>query len=421
MNGDGNPDLLLGCLNAQGSVLFYENAGDGSSFTEHDIGSFFLAAHGGGSTQSVKLSDMNGDGALDILVAGSALMWLENNGAAAAPTFNVAHVVSEDNNQWDVYAADLDGDGNIDIVNTIHATRHEVHLSTPPAPPAVPYLDCLNSATLTYVTDLGVSKATCEASLSTSEASLSTFEASLSTCEASLSTSEASLSTFEASLSTCEASLSTSEASLSTCEASLSTCEAAAATSASGGSGTCFSSDSTVTVLSNDGRSTETVRVSNLQANHHRVLSVTAQHKKTFATVAGLRRSPGKEAYINVKIKSPSSGGSTNNATTSNTEVVRFTEHHMSPLCGNNRMIPAFQLKTGHCLHTAKGMGIVESATREAATATDETFTIVLEGDLDLVAVGGVFTHAKPEHGTSSSPASLDWLASSHRRRKKIE
>jgi len=393
MNGDGNPDLVLACLNAQGSVLFYENAGDGSSFTEHDIGSFFLAAHGGGSTQSVKLSDMNGDGALDILVAGSALMWLENNGAAAAPTFNVAHVVSEDNNQWDVYAADLDGDGNIDIVNTIHGTRHEVHLSTPPAPPAVPYLDCLNSATLTYVTDLGVSKATCEASLSTSEASLSTSEASLST----------------------------SEASLSTCEASLSTCEAAAATSASVGSGTCFSSDSTVTVLSNDGRSTETVRVSNLQANHHRVLSVTAQHKKTFATVAGLRRSPGKEAYINVKIKSPSSGGSTNNATTSNTEVVRFTEHHMSPLCGNNRMIPAFQLKTGHCLHTAKGMGIVESATREAATATDETFTIVLEGDLDLVAVGGVFTHAKPEHGTSSSPASLDWLASSHRRRKKIE
>jgi len=43
-------------------------------------------------------------------------------------------------------------------------------------------------------------------------------------------------------------------------------------------------------------------------------------------------------------------------------------------------------------------MNTIKSIAPSPITKKDVTYTLVLEGDTDMVAIGGVFTRAKPEH-----------------------
>jgi hypothetical protein len=62
-------------------------------------------------------------------------------------------------------------------------------------------------------------------------------------------------------------------------------------------------------------------------------------------------------------------------------------------------MVSAQDLKPGDCLHTAAGKRLVQSVEVREAVAGDNTVTVVLQGGADMLVVGGVVTHAKPEHG----------------------
>jgi hypothetical protein len=116
VDGDGDPDLI-GCVELSDSVVWWENAGGGASWTEHVVDSVF-----DGAWDSVG-ADIDGDGILDIVASAhsfsgpATIAWWDNtNGSGTAwirntisPSFTDVRCVT---------AADLDGDGDLDVAGT---------------------------------------------------------------------------------------------------------------------------------------------------------------------------------------------------------------------------------------------------------------------------------------------------------------
>ena len=65
---------------------------------------------------------MDGDGDMDIVSASAfddTIAWYENNGAAD-PTWTASDIATSADAAHSVYAADMDGDGDMDIVSASH-------------------------------------------------------------------------------------------------------------------------------------------------------------------------------------------------------------------------------------------------------------------------------------------------------------
>ncbi len=112
VDGDGDLDVL-GAAQADNDITWWENtAGDGTAWIEHTVDGAFDGA------SSVYAADVDGDGDLDVL--GAACMddditWWENT--AGDGTAWTEHTVDGAFN-WaaSVYAADIDGDGDMDVL-----------------------------------------------------------------------------------------------------------------------------------------------------------------------------------------------------------------------------------------------------------------------------------------------------------------
>ena len=68
---------------------------------------------------NIDVADIDGDGDLDIVSASEnddTIAWYENDGAAD-PTFTAADIATSADGAWDVFIADIDGDGDLDIVS----------------------------------------------------------------------------------------------------------------------------------------------------------------------------------------------------------------------------------------------------------------------------------------------------------------
>ncbi len=100
---DGDLDIVLGS-NA-GTLWWYENI-DGKAFTQHSIGDFALSDKGGITI------DIDGDGYLDQVSGGS---WYKNPGNKDGEwkRFENGGIYP-----YDMQAADLDGDGTMEIIST---------------------------------------------------------------------------------------------------------------------------------------------------------------------------------------------------------------------------------------------------------------------------------------------------------------
>ena len=118
LDGDGDADVLFGAGRGVDEIGWYENIGDdGRSFADSSRALDTAADN----PESLEAADLDGDGDLDVLSALEALdtqskvVWYQNTGDGS---FSGARVISEEvAGAHDAHAADLDGDGDLDVVS----------------------------------------------------------------------------------------------------------------------------------------------------------------------------------------------------------------------------------------------------------------------------------------------------------------
>ena len=117
MDGDGDLDIVSASTDDD-TIAWYENDGAADpTWTAADIATSADGAHG------VYVADMDGDGDLDIVSASwldDTIAWYENDGAAN-PTWTAADIATSADGAFSVYVADMDGDGDLDIVSASYA------------------------------------------------------------------------------------------------------------------------------------------------------------------------------------------------------------------------------------------------------------------------------------------------------------
>jgi hypothetical protein len=111
LDGDGDLDIL-GAAERADDIAWYENtSGDGNSWTKHIVDGFFDQAN------SVHAADLDADGDVDII--GTALQandvtWWENT--AGNGTTWAEHTIDGNFDGISVWTADVDGDEDLDVV-----------------------------------------------------------------------------------------------------------------------------------------------------------------------------------------------------------------------------------------------------------------------------------------------------------------
>jgi len=112
LDGDGDMDVLSASYNIN-KITWYENM-DGAGSFGADQGITFWAY----GANSVHAADLDGDGDIDVLSASEnddKIAWYQNNGAGS---FGVQQVITTAaNGAESVYAADMDGDGDMDVLS----------------------------------------------------------------------------------------------------------------------------------------------------------------------------------------------------------------------------------------------------------------------------------------------------------------
>jgi hypothetical protein len=112
IDGDGDMDVLSSSF-SDNKIAWYENDGTGN------FGSQIVISTAASGATSVYATDMDGDGDMDVLSASwtdNKIAWYENTDGAG--TFGAQNVISTvAMNASSVYATDMDGDGDMDVLS----------------------------------------------------------------------------------------------------------------------------------------------------------------------------------------------------------------------------------------------------------------------------------------------------------------
>jgi len=133
VDGDGDMDILSASANDD-KIAWYENDGNASpSFTSHTI------TTNADGARWVYAADVDGDGDMDALCASELndqIVWYENDGGSSC-AFTSHVITSNADFAHSVYATDVDGDGDVDVVSSSwdddRITWYENNGSSPPA------------------------------------------------------------------------------------------------------------------------------------------------------------------------------------------------------------------------------------------------------------------------------------------------
>jgi hypothetical protein len=155
IDDDGHPDVVVVSL-ADGRVAWYRN----NPATQNRFGVASFVDFSASGPIGVDVGDIDGDGHLDIAVAstlGSSIFWYEHNGAAS-PNFTRRTVAAGLQGASSVTIVDLDGDGDNDILSTARTgarvTWHENLGGSPPTFATRTIDDALAGATDVEVADM---------------------------------------------------------------------------------------------------------------------------------------------------------------------------------------------------------------------------------------------------------------------------
>jgi hypothetical protein len=139
LNGDGHLDVIGLFAQQHEQVVAYLNTGRGFRFDPQPI---YTAPHPNWGSSGIEISDLDGDGDLDVLLAHGdtfddhvvkpyhGIQWLENTGRYPF----VEHTLADLPGVFGLKAGDLDGDGDLDVVaSALMAGGSNLDESTMPA------------------------------------------------------------------------------------------------------------------------------------------------------------------------------------------------------------------------------------------------------------------------------------------------
>jgi hypothetical protein len=165
LDGDGDLDASVG--NSVGNLIYFQNTGSAAApaFAAAVTNPFGLADVGSFNTPS--FADLDGDGDLDAIVgaAGGNLKYFENTGSATAPAFIARAGLANSLDGVDVGSAsapsfaDLDGDGDLDVIVGNDDGTLNYFENTTPHPPAPDFVAQTGAANPFDTFDVGMDSA----------------------------------------------------------------------------------------------------------------------------------------------------------------------------------------------------------------------------------------------------------------------
>ena len=134
MDGDGDLDVVAADYSLN-QVSWHENvSGDGSAWTTRILSNSVAGAY------SVSTADVDGDGDLDVLCAARVaadVIWFENDGTPLDGGWTLRTIDGAENGATSVCAADIDGDGDQDVmVAAYDADQFVIYQNNGAYPPA---------------------------------------------------------------------------------------------------------------------------------------------------------------------------------------------------------------------------------------------------------------------------------------------